>query len=56
MNPKKKKKNKLNMDTIYMLNGGKGANYDIQNSEITLTRDSNERKRIKNSLSLSNVQ
>ena len=40
-----------------MLNGGKGASYNIQTSEITLTGGPNrEKKETENSISLSNLQ
>lgn len=39
------KKNKLNGNTIYMLNGGKGASYAIQTLEITLTRGPNRKEK-----------
>lgn len=51
------KKNKLNGNTIYMLNGSKGTSYNIQTSEITLTGGPNrEKKETENSISLSNLQ
>lgn len=39
------KKNKLNVKTICMLHRGKGASYNIQTSEITLTGGPNRKKR-----------
>lgn len=39
------KKNKLNGNTIYMLDSGKGASYDIQTTEITLTVGPNREKK-----------
>lgn len=39
------KKNKLNGNTIYMLNRGKGESYDIQTSEITPTGGPNRKKK-----------
>lgn len=38
------KKNKLNGNTIYMLNRGKGKSYDIQTSEVTLTGGPNRKR------------